>query len=297
MLHHIHRRIRLLLIAGLAIGAVALAPAPAAAQMFSSTFTVTPNEGPVGTRVRIYLHNLPPNIEVFVATAIYPSQQRYQEVGRTFVGQSGMLTTDVTVPANYKPGDRISFAILTIDRRVLRTSRHFTVTEGTAELRAGMFVALEGLLKDGEDMCYRLQINGDEMYWLAGDIRQPPLGERVRAYGSVAESEFCGEGKTIIVTRVVPIPAAELDPIEGDDELVPPDDEPAETIMLEIEGRITDEGVTCLAMRDADDNLYTLTGEMPDLQPGDRVRVTGERAEMSICMQGTTIVVSNVERL
>jgi hypothetical protein len=61
-----------------------------------------------------------------------------------------------------------------------------------------------------------------------------------------------------------------------------------------IEGVLTDEGVTCPAMRGDDGELYTLAGDIGELQPGQRVRVTGEVAEMSICMQGTTIGVDDI---
>jgi hypothetical protein len=64
-----------------------------------------------------------------------------------------------------------------------------------------------------------------------------------------------------------------------------------------IEGVLTDEGVTCPAMRGDDGELYTLAGDIGDLQPGQRVRVTGEVAEMSMCMQGTTIRVGDISPL
>jgi hypothetical protein len=57
-------------------------------------------------------------------------------------------------------------------------------------------------------------------------------------------------------------------------------------------GTITDEGIECLAMRDRDGRLYTLAGVKRDAYaPGDEVCVRGEVAEMSYCMQGTTISV------
>jgi len=64
-----------------------------------------------------------------------------------------------------------------------------------------------------------------------------------------------------------------------------------------IEGVLTDEGVTCPALRGDDGELYTLAGDIGDLQPGQRVRVTGEVAEMSMCMQGTTIALHEIAPL
>lgn len=61
-----------------------------------------------------------------------------------------------------------------------------------------------------------------------------------------------------------------------------------------IEGVLTDEGVTCPALRGDDGELYTLAGDIGEMQPGQRVRVTGEVAEVSMCMQGTTIALGEI---
>ena len=62
---------------------------------------------------------------------------------------------------------------------------------------------------------------------------------------------------------------------------------PADTITLA--GIISDDGVTCPAMRGRDGRLYTLVGNVGGVNPGDRVRVEGRITRTSICMQGTTI--------
>jgi hypothetical protein len=64
-----------------------------------------------------------------------------------------------------------------------------------------------------------------------------------------------------------------------------------------IEGVLTNEGVTCPALRGDDGELYTIAGDIGELQPGQRVRVTGEVAEMSICMQGITIALGDITPL
>lgn len=64
--------------------------------------------------------------------------------------------------------------------------------------------------------------------------------------------------------------------------------------MLQRTGEVTDEGVECLAFRDADGYLYTLIGDTGDLEPGDRAVVEGRIPDASICMQGTTIEVTRV---
>lgn len=63
---------------------------------------------------------------------------------------------------------------------------------------------------------------------------------------------------------------------------------------VQITGVLTGEGVECPTLRGDDGTLYTLAGETGRFGEGDRVEVEGTVAEMSICMQGTTIRVENI---
>ncbi|HEX5760791.1 MAG TPA: DUF5818 domain-containing protein [Thermoanaerobaculia bacterium] len=63
-----------------------------------------------------------------------------------------------------------------------------------------------------------------------------------------------------------------------------------------VTGRLTDEGVECQALRGDDGQIYTLTGDLQGFKVGDRVRVTGRPAEMSFCMQGTTLTLHTIEQ-
>jgi hypothetical protein len=66
---------------------------------------------------------------------------------------------------------------------------------------------------------------------------------------------------------------------------------------ITVTGVLTAEGAECPAMRGADGALYTLTpADLKGFSPGDSVCVKGARAEMSTCMQGTTIVVAWIGR-
>jgi uncharacterized protein DUF5818 len=65
---------------------------------------------------------------------------------------------------------------------------------------------------------------------------------------------------------------------------------------MTVTGKLTNEGVECKAMRGDDGKLYTLTGDLKGFRIGDRVKVTGRIAEMSNCMQGTTLGVEKIER-
>ncbi len=63
-----------------------------------------------------------------------------------------------------------------------------------------------------------------------------------------------------------------------------------------VTGTLTDEGVECQALRAEDGALYTLVGDLAGFRTGDPVRVAGSIAEMSVCMQGTTIRVETIAR-
>lgn len=65
---------------------------------------------------------------------------------------------------------------------------------------------------------------------------------------------------------------------------------------VRVTGRLTDEGVECPALRGDDGKLYTLAGDTGGFKPGDRVTVVGTIAEMSTCMQGTTIGVRSIAK-
>jgi len=65
---------------------------------------------------------------------------------------------------------------------------------------------------------------------------------------------------------------------------------------MTVTGKLTNEGVECKALRGDDGKLYTLTGDLKGFRTGDRVKVTGRIAEMSTCMQGTTLGVEKIER-
>jgi hypothetical protein len=63
---------------------------------------------------------------------------------------------------------------------------------------------------------------------------------------------------------------------------------------IRVTGTITNEGAECPALRADTGKLYTLAGGTGGFQPGDRVQVIGKVAQVSFCMQGTTIEVRRV---
>jgi hypothetical protein len=67
--------------------------------------------------------------------------------------------------------------------------------------------------------------------------------------------------------------------------------------MIQVTGLLTDEGVECRAFRGDDGKLYTIGRGFEEFEVGARVRVVATVAEMSFCMQGTTLDVWSIERL
>ena len=69
---------------------------------------------------------------------------------------------------------------------------------------------------------------------------------------------------------------------------------PGGRLMRCYKGVLTDEGVECQAFRSEDGELFTLIGDLERFGNGDKVVVCGTIAEISFCMQGTTLVVSYI---
>lgn len=65
---------------------------------------------------------------------------------------------------------------------------------------------------------------------------------------------------------------------------------------VNVVGTLTSEGIECPAMRSRGNALFTLATSQLRWGPGTRVRVRGTIAGASICMQGTTINVTSIER-
>ena len=64
------------------------------------------------------------------------------------------------------------------------------------------------------------------------------------------------------------------------------------TAAITVSGTLSEEGAECPALRGDDGKLYSLTpGAIGKFQPGDHVRVEGTVADVSTCMNGTTLVV------
>ncbi len=61
-----------------------------------------------------------------------------------------------------------------------------------------------------------------------------------------------------------------------------------------VEGRITDEGFGCTAMRDSEERLYSLSGDTDGLTPGTDVVVRASLSDDPLCRQGIPIEVREI---
>ncbi len=66
--------------------------------------------------------------------------------------------------------------------------------------------------------------------------------------------------------------------------------------LVVVTGKLTGEGAECQALRANNGALYTLAGNLKGFKVGDRVRVVGKVAEVSTCMQGTTLRVVSIKK-
>jgi len=74
------------------------------------------------------------------------------------------------------------------------------------------------------------------------------------------------------------------------DDLLPPSN------FVSVTGTLT-QGAECLAIEADDGRYYSLIiGNRAKVRLGDHVRVHGQRAEASVCMQGPTIIVDDIEK-
>jgi hypothetical protein len=65
---------------------------------------------------------------------------------------------------------------------------------------------------------------------------------------------------------------------------------------MKIQGQLTSDGVECPAMKADNGAIYTLLGDLKGFKAGDRVIVEAKPVEISFCMQGTTVQVTQITR-
>lgn len=160
--------------------------------------------------------------------------------------------------------------------------------------------------------CQILTDKDGKKHALAGDLSAFRDGETLFVRGTVGEKSPCTDGLTIQVVDAraergeapaaghdhhghATAPAAKERP-GMKNTVVQGKAVPKAGKKVVVRGVLTDEGVECQALRGDDGILYTLAGKLEGFQVGDRVRVQGTVAEMSICQQGTTLDVKKIQK-
>jgi LysM repeat protein len=171
------------------------------------------------------------------------------------------------------------------DPNVIFTGMLLHVPTGSTVLRppvtslppaASPNLRISGTITGEGATCQAFRGDDGVLYTFAGAATRPlRIGDRIEVTGTRAASSICQQGVTITATQIVLLNAQHNDTID-------------------LTGTITREGVTCTAMRGDDGRLYTLAGQTGNFGPGDRVRVTGDLAQMSFCQQGSTVNVRTI---
>jgi hypothetical protein len=151
--------------------------------------------------------------------------------------------------------------------------------------------------------CQILTDKDGKKYALAGDLSAFRDGETIFVRGTVGEVSPCTDGLTIQVVDAEAVRGNEKTQAAVTQEkpamkntVVQGKALPKAGKKVVVRGALTDEGVECQALRGDDGILYTLAGKAEGFEVGDRVRVEGTVAEMSICQQGTTLDVKKIHK-
>lgn len=152
--------------------------------------------------------------------------------------------------------------------------------DGKGGTSAGQMINVRGTLTNEGVECQALRGDDGELYTLTGDLSGFEDGDRVKVRGTIAEISICQQGTTIEVQSI------------KDDKS---QDNENRTRVVRVTGTLTDAGVECQALETENGTIYTLTGNLRDFEVGDRVRVVGKVAEVSICQQGTTLEILNIK--
>lgn len=231
-----------------------------------------------GETMQLSARGLPADHRVNVGVG--PWRSEYSVVREARTDREGRLVTPVQMPDWADPGDRFVFVVEISDHDLKVMTDPIVVVrpderpgEPRPDLEAGQRVRITGTLTDEGVECQALRSENDDLFTLAGMPEGFERGDRVQVVGTVAEVSFCQQGITLEVREM-----ARVDEDFGNLEPV-----------VRVEGRLTDEGVECQALRSESGELYTLVGNLEGFHMGQDVYVEGTEVEVSVCQQGTTL--------
>ena len=169
-------------------------------------------------------------------------------------------------------------------RRISRAIRDAGFTPGRIELTASGRLAKQGEL-------LVLEMTGAiKEFVLAGGAQAGALTERTELAGK--RLRVRGELHPEHADRPPGLTVEKFEQLRDEGK----SEKPPASASREVLGKLTDEGIECAAMRGDDGKLYTLLGDLKGHRPGDTVCVRGRVAEISFCMQGTTLAVEQIGR-
>ncbi|MEQ8294163.1 MAG: DUF5818 domain-containing protein [Roseovarius sp.] len=146
--------------------------------------------------------------------------------------------------------------------------------------RGNDMLTLEGRVGEGAECATLTTSDGDVWSLTSADV-DFTAGEYVRVRGARKAAAFCQQGLgTVEVTRLTEIDRGGGDGGEGD---APRNDR------VTLEGRVQ-QGVECMVLRTSDGDTWSLTSDDVRFTEGEYVEVSGTRADMSFCQQGTGTV-------
>jgi LysM repeat protein len=165
-----------------------------------------------------------------------------------------------------------------LDPRFLRPGWSIRYPGGPFPPRpGGERIAVTGTMTTEGIECPAMRADHGRLYTLTGNVGRFRPGDRMHVRGVRAAVSTCQQGTTINVTEMVAVGGPPTPP----------------GVFL-VRGTVTNEGAECPTMRGDDGRLYSLTGNTGRLRPGQRVEVQGQPAQVSFCMQGTTIAVNSI---
>lgn len=215
-----------------------------------------------------------------------PVASEYEILDRARTDRSGAIDERVWLPDHARPDREWVFVVTTTDHASRARSNRFEVRSRESGRPADRdrrarrpvsrdsdseSVTVVGVLVDEGVECPAIRGEDGRLYTLAGGGRDIPVGTRVRVSGAVAEVSTCMQGTTLGISELTVL------------------EEAVQRDRVTVTGVVTDEGVECPAVSSDDGRLFTLAGAGRDLAAGTRVRVSGVVAEVSTCMQGTTL--------
>lgn len=129
-----------------------------------------------------------------------PSPSELRRLADAKTSDRGELIATVNVPPKPEQGEKLVFAVESIDGRIRVASEPFVVVP------PGAAVIVNGTLSSEGAECPTVRGDDGKLYSLAGaKLGKLGFGSRVHVEGTVAEVSSCMQGTTIVVLSITPL--------------------------------------------------------------------------------------------